>query len=198
MTLETRLENALSKWNLLESRFYQAWSCGELPVEALKTYVREYGAFISLIPQGWQAHGDAETAREERGHVELWQAFAAALDTRIGEAETAAVRRLVKTAGRLFDDKAPALGALYAFEAQQPATSRSKLVGLRAHYRLPREAETYFEVHAGDEAEPRLLLERMKALSASEQDAAAEACEQMSQALREALDGLYDEQTAAA
>ena len=60
MNLEARLDESIARWNLLESRFYQAWSAGTLPVEALRTYAAEYGAFISLIPKGWESHGVAE------------------------------------------------------------------------------------------------------------------------------------------
>src|SRR5690606_18245000 len=97
---------------------------------------------------------------------------------------------LVETSDKLFADRAASLGALYAFEAQQPHTAASKLEGLRAHYALPESAEIYFDVHKDDWDEPALLRERMAALTPEEQKTAAAACEQMARALREALDGL--------
>lgn len=189
---EARLHESIQRWNLLDSEFYQAWSAGTLPVGALRDYAREYGAFIALIAKGWNSHGDAATAAVEREHVGLWSDFAASLGTEIGSPRTDAVKRLRETADRLFDDKASSLGALYAFEAQQPATSRSKLAGLRAHYDVAAKAETYFEVHQDDEEEPRLLLQRISALSADEQHIADEACETMCRSLRAALDELYE------
>jgi pyrroloquinoline-quinone synthase len=192
MNLEQRLKRSIARWNLLESKFYQAWSAGTLPVEALATYSREYGAFIARIADGWQAHGDNVVAAEEREHVAMWRSFAQALGTDIGEAQTPAVKALVDAADRFFADRASSLGALYAFEAQQPATTTSKLAGLREHYNIDPAAETYFEVHANEEQEPALLLDRMRVLPAAEQAQAAEACERMSEALRRALDGLYD------
>ncbi|MDA1313902.1 MAG: iron-containing redox enzyme family protein [Acidobacteria bacterium] len=190
--MEARLHESITRWNLLDSKFYQAWSAGTLPVEALRDYAHEYGAFISLIAKGWDAHGDHATAAVEREHVELWSDFAASLGTTIGAPKTQAVRKLRETADVLFSEKASSLGALYAFEAQQPATSRSKLEGLRAHYTLAAKAETYFDVHKDDDDEPRLLLRRMSALSAEDQSIAAEACETMCELLRGALDELYD------
>ena len=63
----------------------------------------------------------------------------------IGVAERPGTRQLVMTARELFTDYATALGALYAFEAQQPSTAASKLEGLERHYQLPDNARTYFE-----------------------------------------------------
>ncbi|MCB1020527.1 MAG: iron-containing redox enzyme family protein [Acidobacteria bacterium] len=190
MIHQQRIDQSIARWNLLDSAFYQAWSAGTLPVDSLRLYAREYGAFILRVADGWDAHGDQKTAEVEREHVELWRNFAQALGTDIGEAETPAVKALVETSDKLFADRAASLGALYAFEAQQPHTATSKLEGLRAHYDLPKTAEVYFDVHKDDWDEPAVLRERMAALTAEEQETAAQACEQMSQALREALDAL--------
>ncbi len=190
MNLESRLQESIDRWDLLQSPFYQAWSAGTLPVDALRTYAREYGAFISLVPKGWASHDDHVIADEERAHVELWRRFARALGTEIGAPQTPAVREMVETADRLFSGKVTALGALYAFEAQQPATTKSKLEGLRAHYNLPESVEPYFIIHADDDSEPKLLLERITQLPRLEREQAVEACREMCQALRAALDGL--------
>lgn len=190
MNLESRLQESIDRWSLLESLFYQAWSAGTLPLEALRGYASEYGAFVSLVPKGWESHNDTVVADEERAHVELWRRFAKALDTDINRPRVPAVKNLVKTADRLFSEKASALGALYAFEAQQPATTKSKLEGLRAHYDLPVTAEAYFIIHADDDSEPKLLLERIERLPRQDRERAVEACREMCQALREALDGL--------
>jgi len=190
--MEARLHESIRRWNLLDSKFYQAWSAGTLPVAALRDYAHEYGAFISLIAKGWDGHGDHATAAIEREHVDMWGDFASALGTEIGAPKTEAVAKLRETADRFFEGKASSLGALYAFEAQQPATSLSKLEGLRAHYDLPAKAETYFEVHKDDDEEPRLLLERMSSLSEDEKQTAADACETMCRSLRAALDELYE------
>jgi pyrroloquinoline-quinone synthase len=44
MSIKETLDVAVAKRNLLEHPFYQAWSAGTLPVDALRTYAREYGA----------------------------------------------------------------------------------------------------------------------------------------------------------
>jgi pyrroloquinoline-quinone synthase len=190
------LDQPIARWDLLESRFYEAWSAGTLPVSALQSYAHQYGSFISTIPQGWHAHGDHEVAEVERDHIELWRRFAATLGTDIGSATNEGVARLVTTARSLFADSVESIGALYAFEAQQPATASSKLAGLREHYEFNRAGEEYFEVHRDDEDEPRLLRDRFDALSDDEKQAALAACHTMCRELRGALDSLYDEEVA--
>lgn len=192
MDVKSQLDVIVERWNLLKHPFYQAWSAGRLPVEALRTYAREYGAFIARLPDGWTALGDDETAREEREHAELWADFAAGLDAQLDEARIPAVKDLIGAASALFADPAPALGALYAFEAQQPATAHSKLAGLRAFYRLPPTVEPYFEAHTHNQHEAAKLVSRLERLPEAEQERAVRACQAMSQALWEALSGIYD------
>ncbi len=187
------LDAHVSKWNLLQHPFYQAWSQGTLPVSALQAYAREYGAFIGTLPQGWQAVGDADAAAVEVEHARLWDQFAAALETRVvGQATTVQVAELVATARQLFASKATALGALYAFEVQQPATAASKLEGLDTHYKaLPQGVRPYFVAHAEETCEKDMILAQIGGLSADERLACAAACETMSKALWDALTGLH-------
>jgi pyrroloquinoline-quinone synthase len=191
MNTQQKMNTILEKWNLLKHPFYQAWSAGTVPVEALQVYAREYGGFIEKLPGGWERLGDPETAEEEREHAELWADFTAALGGSATGQEIPEARQLVETADGLWRHPVTALGGLYAFEAQQPATASSKLEGLKAHYRLPGEAEPYFEIHAANQHESEKLLRQIEALPEDEQEAAAAACEQMAQALWEALSGIY-------
>ena len=187
------LDRPIARWNLLESKFYRAWSAGTLPVGALQNYAAQYGSFIAAVPRGWEAHGDSATAAVERSHVELWRRFAGALGADIESPSNAGVARLTATARKLFAAPAESIGALYAFEAQQPAAAASKLQGLREHYALDPAGEEYFAVHEVDEDEPRALRERFDALTGGEQQAALGACRTMCRELRAALDALYDE-----
>lgn len=192
MDYKQALDSKISKYNLLKHPFYQAWSAGELPVEALKCYAREYGAFISTLPKGWETLNDAETAEEETEHIEMWEDFADGLDTEISDAQIPQVKTLLNTAENLFSDSETALGALYAFEAQQPETAKSKLAGLKAFYQLPEKVEPYFVTHSHNEHEAEKILESIGALSTASQKTAVQACEQMSSALWDALTGIHD------
>jgi len=194
MDLKQRLDTIVEKWNLLNHPFYQAWSEGRLPKEALQTYAREYGAFIARIPDGWATLGDQETSDEEVEHFELWKGFAKTLDTEVSEAEIPQVRGLVDHCTNCFGDRVPALGSLYAFEVQQPATAQSKMDGLRDHYDLPGEIGDYFAEHLHNEHESEALVGWMGEMSQSDQDIAVGACESTCEGLWDALTGIYGEE----
>ncbi len=196
MDFKQALDNKIADFNLLNHPFYQAWSAGELPRNALRSYAREYGAFIATVPNGWQTIGDAETAAEEVEHIDLWADFATGLGTTVSEAEIPQVKTLVETAKTLFSEPATALGALYAFEAQQPATAQSKLAGLKTFYQLPKTVEPYFETHARNDHEAEMLLAHSAELPSHARDTVIQACEQMSTALWDALTGIYDAECA--
>ena len=66
----------------------------------------------------------------------MWADFASGLNTIVAEAQIFEVKALVELTRELFSQPTTALGALYAFEAQQPATAKSKLEGLRTFYNL--------------------------------------------------------------
>lgn len=189
--IDAQLSASVSRWNFLDHPFYQSWSAGTLPTEALASYAREYGAFINLLPLGWETQKDAETADEEREHAELWDDFAAALGARVGHPAITETEALCETARRLFADSASAMGALYAFEVQQPPTATSKLDGLRKHYALGPAAEVYFEKHTANHHEAAKLLDRIHALDADGQRRAERACDEMGRALWTALSGIH-------
>ena len=193
MTTKQRFDLILEKWDLLKHPFYQAWSAGTLPIDALKVYAAEYGAFINILENGWKTLDDAETAQEEKEHAELWEQFAAALETSISQPEITQTAELISTANELFASPATTLGAMYAFEAQQPTTAKSKLDGLKMHYTLPEGVEPYFEVHSANWHESEKILNALESLSAEEQAQATDACERMAGALWNALTGIHEE-----
>ena len=196
MDFKQKLANKIEDYNLLDHPFYQAWSAGELSVEVLRTYAREYGTFIATIPNGWETINDTEIAAEETEHIDMWADFAEGLDTTVSEAQIPQVKALLETADALFSEPATALGALYAFEAQQPATAQSKLAGLKEFYQLSETVEPYFETHSHNEHEAEKLLECIGALPSESHAAVVQACEQMSAALWNALTGIHDAECA--
>lgn len=193
MNTQQQLDPIVEKWALLKHPFYQAWSAGTLPVDALKVYASEYGAFIGTLTEGWMTLNDPETAREEQEHTEPWDQFADVLGAKIGAPEIAETKELMKTSHILFANPATALGAMYAFEVQQPETAKSKLQGLKTHYSLPVEAEPYFEVHSSNWHESQKILASLERLPAEEQVQARQACEKMSESLWNALTGIYEQ-----
>ncbi len=189
--LKDSLSSIVSRWNLLKNPFYVAWTEGRLSRRALQAYAEEYGAFISCLPEGWTTLSDAETTQEEQEHMELWDDFAEALDTKVGQARVPEVQALIDTTKELFSDQNAAPGALYAFEVQQPETARTKLDGLKTKYDLPKGVEPYFEAHLHNEHEAEKLFTRMESLDTDKREKALDACRRMSESLWNALEGLY-------
>ena len=192
MTTKQQLDSILEKWDLLKHPFYQAWNEGTLPVEALKVYASEYGAFINTLEAGWKTLGDQETAEEEKEHAELWEQFAVALGTEINTPQITQTKELLDISQNLFASPATTLGAMYAFEAQQPATAKSKLQGLKTHYSLPTEVEPYFEAHSANWHESEKILAALDKLSPEDQERAIVACAKMAKSLWNALTGIHE------
>ena len=192
MTIKQELDLILAKWDLLKHPFYQAWSARTLPVESLRLYAREYGAFVGTIPIGWKTLEDHNTFQEEQEHAALWADFTNAIGGTTGAPELPQTIELSRKAMNLFASPVSALGALYAFEAQQPATALSKLEGLKAHYDMPEVGAKYFELHVANLGESAKILEQIKSLSPTAQAEACMACESMAESLWSALTGIHE------
>ncbi|HAX81432.1 MAG TPA: hypothetical protein DCY40_02550 [Actinobacteria bacterium] len=192
MTIKERLESAIGERRLLDHPFYRSWRAGTLPVAALRTYAAEYGALIDAIDDGWETVGEFEHAAEERHHAELWNRFAGEFGTAIAAPEVPEVTAMLAAARRLFAEPETAWGALYAFEAQQPATAAEKLAGLVAHYGLAADSPgvEYFRVHASDYHEADQIVTSLESIAGD--GPAVAACAEMSGALWDALSGIHD------
>ncbi|HSI73212.1 MAG TPA: iron-containing redox enzyme family protein [Fimbriimonas sp.] len=186
----SELNQIIERHGLNSHPFYQEWRMGTLPTEKLTDYAGEYGRFVATIAKGWDTIGMAHYAEEEREHELLWNDFKAELGcTTLSQRPQTEV--LVSAADNLFATPAEAVGALYAFEAQQPHTSRSKLDGLNEHYNMSEKAKHYFVVHADDVHEVEDLAEKVNAMSDEEFSRCKTACTIVSAAMWSALDGVY-------
>ena len=158
MPLFERLADAQRNCNVLEHRFYTRWSAGELTREELAWYASEYRHAVVALAEAAAATARAaepavqaglrEHAREEAEHIELWDAFARAVDADLDQepaSETAECAAAWTAAG----DALEGLVVLYAIESAQPAISRTKLDGLAEHYGFTDGSATeYFSLHA--------------------------------------------------
>lgn len=168
MTLIARLDATRARRNILEHPFYTRWERGELTRDELSAYAGEYRhAVIALADAAATAAPLAgeEHAHEEREHVALWDAFAAALEADLKRAPTPETSRCA-AAWTGAADPLEALAILYAIEAGQPEVSETKLQGLVDHYGFEESGDgtAYFRLHATRDhehaAESRGLLER--------------------------------------
>lgn len=167
--LVARIDAEIEKRSLLKHSFYQMWSEGKLTVDHLKGYSREYFQLVKAVPsfvQNVAANSDVsllpsiqENLKEEAEHVEPWARFAGALGVHAsdlsnyaGAAKTNdAVAKMMSLTSSSFEE---AVAAMYAFEAELPKISRSKIDGLVKFYGMTgKDALNYFEIH--EEADVR-------------------------------------------
>ncbi len=98
------VKEKVEQYHLLKHPFYQAWSKGQLPKEALRTYAAQYYRHVAAFPTYLSAlHARAEEGRARRvilenlvdeeyktpTHPELWLRFAEGLGLKRSEVEGA-------------------------------------------------------------------------------------------------------------
>jgi pyrroloquinoline-quinone synthase len=205
MDFWARLEDVRARHNVLEHRFYQRWSRGELTRDELAVYAGEYHHAVVGLAEA-SAHAArrasdpalatqlAEHAAEEARHVELWADFAAA----VGGAPASApapetVGCAAAWAGESDRDLLHTLVTLYAIESGQPAIATTKHDGLRAFYGMADGPGTaYFSLHAELDHEhaaaERALIQAR--LPVADEDALLATAERVLRANWELLDGV--------
>ncbi len=168
-----RLADTQRRCNVLEHPFYTRWSAGELTREELSWYAGEYRHAVVALAEATAATARAaepavraqidEHAAEEAAHIDLWDAFAHAVDADL-EHEPATETAECAAAWTAAGDALEGLVVLYAIESAQPPISRTKLEGLVDHYGFAEGPATeYFSLHSERDhehaAQSRLLIE---------------------------------------
>lgn len=155
--------------HLLTHPFYVKWSQGKVSLETLQEYSKQYYHYEKALPGFLSAalqHVDDGPARDAvqqvledessnpRPHAEMWLDFAAGLGVSAEEVKssvpTCQTRNLVETYTSLCNrGQEESIGALYAYESQQPEVAQSKADGLVAHYGVDStQALAFFKLHA--------------------------------------------------
>ena len=208
----SRLNEIIAKYDLLNHRFYQAWSAGQLSISTLRHYAAEYYAQVSSFPRFIsRVHSNCPEIEARKvllrnlvdeeihgqDHPSLWTQFAQGLG--VSEADLKAENKLPATLAMVdtYYDLADShwtdgLCALYAYEAQVPAVSVSKIEGLRTFYGID-DAETlaFFHAHQVYDVEHAREVGRLID-SYADSERAAQATEKAAQALWQFLDGVSD------
>lgn len=141
---------------VLDHPFYQAWERGELSGGQLAVYHRSYADFIQRIPSYWQRVVDAflpdlrstpAVVQDEREHILLWHAWGRTLASPV---DYPRMNTLLDT----LDVMTPSqlLGALQAFEIQQPEVAVTKKTTLLRYYGFREGNLSYFDAHQREEA----------------------------------------------
>ena len=134
------------------------WSAGDLTREELSWYAGEYRHAVVALAEATAATARAaepairaqieEHAAEEAEHIELWDAFARAVNADLDQepaSETAECAAAWTAAG----DALEGLVVLYAIESAQPEISAVKQQGLVELYGYDDGPATdYFDIHA--------------------------------------------------
>jgi pyrroloquinoline-quinone synthase len=209
-----QIDAQVSSKHLLTHPFYQAWTKGELSMEALRDYACQYYHHVAAFPTYLSAvhsNMDDQAARrhvlqnlmdEEAGspnHPEMWLQFAESLGVSRDDVRNAKLwdetRCLIDNFRSVCRDRSPECGlaALYAYESQIPAVAESKIDGLRKHYGLnDRRGLAYFKVHIEADREhaatERSILE--EALNDSNADRVSESVDRALNSLWEMLSGV--------
>jgi len=144
------------KHRLLDHPFYQAWREGMVAPQRLADYHDSYAELIGEIPRYWQRvvdaldpRGDAgrDVVAEEHGHVELWSRWRHRLPAGV---PSQGLRDVCAELDRLTPSEL--LGALHAFEIQQPEVAVTKREGLLRWYGCDAADVVYFDEHADEQA----------------------------------------------
>lgn len=141
---------------LLDHPFYKAWAAGQVSVESLAAYHRSYARLIERMPSYWQVVLDTfepdtdsvpPVVEEERSHAVLWEQWGRRLKT---PTEVPGMQTVLDALEGMTPSQL--LGAIHAFEIQQPGVARTKKEGLIAHYGFDRTDLKYFDEHENEHA----------------------------------------------
>ena len=184
-TVSQTIDAAVAERAMLSHPFYQAWTAGELPLDTLRAYARQYFHHVEAFPRAVSAvHAQcpdrdgrrmlAENLAEEEGlgegkqdHATLWSMFAEGLgetaDAVRQQPLNAETQALIAAFRRLSTRSyAAGLGALYAYESQFPAVAKAKIEGLVENYDVTDEATLrFFRVHEQADVEHAAVCRRL-------------------------------------
>jgi pyrroloquinoline-quinone synthase len=183
--LQIELNKKLEQYSLLKHPFYQQWSAGTLTTDALCGYVKEYFHLVKAVPdmveKMYQSCPTLElkmNLEEEKTHVALWENFAEGMGISKKELNAyipsdntiTAVNRMMNLMG----DPVEGSAAMYAYEADIPKISRSKIDGLKAFYGVSDFSTLeYFTEHEVADVEHVKVWEAMMENFNAEQDVKA-------------------------
>jgi pyrroloquinoline-quinone synthase len=163
-----RLDAAIAEKNLLNHPFYLDWQAGKLSRESLQLYASQYYRHVEAFPKHLRVlaartegplratvmENLAEEENPEAPHPRLWRDFAAAVGVAQDDIGCCpalpGTQAVVSTFREICGDRpvAEAVAALYAYEAQVPEISATKIDGLKNFYGVDQpEALAYFSVH---------------------------------------------------
>ncbi len=201
MSIIRRIDEEIEKYSLLKHPFYQMWTDGKLTIEDLQGYAREYMHLVNAVP--WMVSNVAEyyndqeileNLEEEKQHIELWKRFAEGIGVSRDELDayntSSKVREAVDTMLKLSKSRY-GIASMYAYEAQLPEISKTKLEGLIKLYNI-RDDDTleYQRVHSIIDIKHSQTWRRL--IERNNDEALIDASIESLKAQNRVLDGVYE------
>jgi pyrroloquinoline-quinone synthase len=199
MLFTDELQVTLSKYNLLNHKFYQYWNEGKLNKEVLSEYAKQYYHHVEAFPKALSAtHSLCESITDrkilltnlieeensEPNHPELWLNFAKSLDVSKDDIDNHQINDKTKLLLDTFksctkSSYAEAIAAIYAHEWQYSDIAKTKKSGLMKFYDISNESDVeFFTVHSEIDiwhsAQIRDLINKLPEKDHKEAKAAAE------------------------
>jgi pyrroloquinoline-quinone synthase len=210
----SRIDAAISRHDLLQHPFYQAWTAGRLSREDLQRYAREYyhqvAAFPTYLSTVHSRLSDGPLRRtvlqnlcEEEidgaPHSELWLDFAEGMgaqrDAVRHAAPSSSTQDLITTFREVAARRSPlaALGAFYAYESQVARIAGVKAQGLREMYGADGKTCSYFALHSTwDVHHSRVWADEIDAgMDSSDTEEIVATVEDTAIAMWKSLDGIH-------
>jgi pyrroloquinoline-quinone synthase len=162
-SLITRIDKIIEDQSLLKHKFYVMWNEGNLSIDSLSGYSKEYFQLVKSVPSfvGQVMEKSPSEIKntlvsnrdEESEHIEPWIKFAAALGVSQNELRQYAgldyTKQAISNLSCLMNTFEGGAAAMYALEQEIPKISLSKIDGLRKFYGLSDDdAIEYFRLHA--------------------------------------------------
>lgn len=204
-----RIDSEIEKHSLLKHPFYQMWSEGKLTVEHLQGYSKEYFQLVKAVPgivENIARSSDSSVkpmvlanAVEEHEHIELWTRFAKSVGVSgqelaqfEGAEKTDSAVSMLQNLSCLPVEQAAA--AMYAYEAELPKISRSKIDGLCKFYGMSSDDATkYFREHEeADVRHAQLWRQVLGGADESTYEAVMQSAVKSLEAQNKLLDSIYE------
>ncbi|MFB5630786.1 MAG: TenA family transcriptional regulator [Nitrosopumilaceae archaeon] len=205
-SLVKKIDEMIEEKSLLKHPFYKMWSDGNLTLESLTGYSKEYFQLVKAVPSFMTPIIDRapdalkneliSNQDEEIQHIDLWKKFAYSLG--VDESDLDNYSGLPKTMlavsklSSLMNSFEAGSCAMYAFEKEIPKISNVKLEGLAEFYGITDDQATeYFKLHT--EADIRHAASWSKALEhATKKEELLEIAEKSISAQNLLLDSCYE------
>lgn len=201
----TQIDKKIEQYSLLKHPFYQQWSAGTLTKEALCGYIKEYYHLVKAVPSMvehiYNANPTEDIKRnmeDEQSHIALWEQFALGMGISAKELNdyvpsqlcVDAVGKMVK----LMEKPVEGAAAMYAYEAEIPTISHTKLEGLMAFYGIndPKTVEYFKEHETADIYHREVWAAMMKNFTEQEQKDALNSAEECLKAQNKVLDAVCE------